>query len=237
MTKIAVVSLSGNVGKSTLAKHLFLPRMPGAEFFAVESINSDEGSDETVRGAQFGQLQEELMMMDSAVVDVGASNVEDFVKLMQQYRGSHEEFDSFVIPTVKDSKQVKDTIATIEALKSMGVPAKKITVVFNKLEPGESVDEEFYPLIQYHEASKAYTLRKAAAVDYSELYHKLRRYKVTIPELLADSTDYKAKMREAMAANNETEKLRCVAMISMRRLALSANENLDAVFAAITKAR
>jgi MinD-like ATPase involved in chromosome partitioning or flagellar assembly len=232
MTKVAVVSLSGNVGKSTLAKHLFQPRMPGADFFAVESINSDEGSDETVRGDQFGQLQEELMMMDSAVVDVGASNIEDFVKLMKQYRGSHEEFDLFVIPTVKDSKQVKDTIATIEALRSMGVPAKKITVVFNKLEPSETVDEEFYPLIQYHEASKAYTLRKAAAVDYSELYHKLRVNKVTIPELLADTTDYKAKMREA---KDEGEKMRCVSMVSMRRLAFSANENLDAVFAAIMK--
>jgi hypothetical protein len=151
---------------------------------------------------------------------------------MQQYRGSHEEFDLFVIPTVKDSKQVKDTIATIEALKSMGVPAKKITVVFNKLQSTETVEEEFYPLIQYHGASKAYTLRQSAAVDYSELYHKLRVNKVTIPELLADTTDYKAKMREA---KDEDEKMRCIAMVSMRRLALSANENLDAVFAAIMK--
>lgn len=235
MTKVAVVSLSGNVGKSTLAKHLFMPRMPGADFFAVESINSDEGSDETVRGDQFGQLQEELMMMDSAVVDVGASNVEAFVKLMQQYRGSHEEFDLFVIPTVKDSKQVKDTIATIEALKSMGVPAKKITVVFNKLQSTETVEEEFYPLIQYHAASKAYTLRQSAAVDYSELYHKLRANKVTIPELLADTTDYKAMMRVAKDKGDEAEKIRCMNMVSMRRLALSATENLDAVYAAIMK--
>ena len=41
MKKVAVVSLSGNVGKSTIAKHLLLPRMPGAEFIAVESINAD----------------------------------------------------------------------------------------------------------------------------------------------------------------------------------------------------
>lgn len=232
MKKVAVVSLSGNVGKSTIAKHLLLPRMPGAEFIAVESINADEGSDDMVRGDQFGQLQEELMMMDSAVVDVGASNVEDFVKLMQQYRGSHEEFDLFVVPTVKDSKQIKDTIATVQALKSMGVPPKKITVVFNKLQASETVEEEFYPLIQYHEVSKAYTLRQSAAVDYSELYHKLRVHKTTIPELIADTTDYKAKMREA---KDEDEKMRCVAMVSMRRLALSATENLDAVFAAITK--
>ena len=39
-------------------------------------------------------------------------------------------------------------------------------------------------------------------------------------------------MREA---KDDEEKMRCVAMVSMRRLALSANENLDAVYAAITK--
>lgn len=231
-TKVAVVSLSGNVGKSTIAKHLLLPRMPGAELISVESINADEGGGDMVRGDQFGQLQKELMMMDSAVVDVGASNVEDFVKLMQQYRGSHEEFDLFIVPTVKDNKQIKDTIATIQALKSMGIPAKKIRVVFNKLEATETVEDAFYPIIQYHEHSKAFTLRLNAAVDFSELYQELRIHKTSIPELLADTTDYKAKMREA---KDQDEKLRCVTMVSMRRLALSAQENLDAVYAALTK--
>ena len=41
------------------------------------------------------------MPLDAAIIDVGASNVEDFLKLMQQYDGSHEEFDYFVVPVVK----------------------------------------------------------------------------------------------------------------------------------------
>ena len=40
--KIAVINFSGNVGKSTVARHLLLPRIAGAELIAVESINSDE---------------------------------------------------------------------------------------------------------------------------------------------------------------------------------------------------
>ncbi|MDF4211164.1 StbB family protein [Pseudomonas protegens] len=232
MKKVAVVSLSGNVGKSTVAQHVFLPRIPDAKLITVETINADEGSDGMVRGDQWGQLQEELMMMDAAVVDVGASNIESFVKLMQQYRGSHEEFDMFVVPTVKDSKQIKDTIATIQALKAMGVPAKKITVVFNKLAPNETVEEEFFPLFQYHEQFKAFTLRPSAAIEYSELYHKLRAHKTSIPELLSDATDYKAKMREA---TTQEDKHHWVSMVSMRRLAMSAVENLDLVFNAVTK--
>lgn len=230
--KVAVINFSGNVGKSTIAKHLLLPRIKDAEFVAVESINADEGDGEAVRGKQFGQLQEQLLMIDAAVIDIGASNVEDFVKLMQQYRGSHEDFDLFVVPAVKDSKQIRDTIATIQALAAMGVPPKKIKVVFNKLESDETVEEAFYPLVAFHEDTKAFSLKPEAAIQYSELYQKLRTFKTTIPDLLADPTDHKAKLREAKTPD---EKARAAAMISMRRLAGSAQENLDAVFAAIRR--
>lgn len=230
--KVAVINFSGNVGKSTVARHLLMPRIKDAEFIAVESINSDEGDSEAVRGKQFGQLQEQLLMIDAAVVDIGASNVEDFVKLMRQYRGSHEDFDLFLVPAVKDGKQIKDTIATIQALGAMGVPAKKIKVLFNKLEADESVEDAFYPLIAFHEDTKAFTLKREATIQYSELYQKLRTYKTTIPDLLSDQTDYKAQLREAKSPD---EKTHAAAMISMRRLAMSAQENLDAVYAAIRR--
>ena len=35
------------------------------------------------------------MTLESAIVDVGASNVEEFIKQMGQFDGSHEEFDFF----------------------------------------------------------------------------------------------------------------------------------------------
>ena len=80
--KVAVINFSGNVGKSTVARHLLAPRLNNAEVIPVESINSD-GTDETaIRGKQFGELQEYLQTLDDAVIDIGASNVEDFVKLM-----------------------------------------------------------------------------------------------------------------------------------------------------------
>ncbi|EMM4514104.1 StbB family protein (plasmid) [Escherichia coli] len=230
--KVAVINFSGNVGKSTVAKHLLLPRIKNAELIAVESINSDEGDSEVIRGKQFGQLQEQLFEIDNAVIDVGASNVEDFIKLMQQYRGSHEDFDLFVVPAVREGKQIKDTIATIEALAGMGIPSKKIKVVFNKLESDETFEDAFWPLISYHSDAKSFTLREKAVIDYSELYQKMRQFQTSIPELLADTTDYKAKIREATTPE---DKSRAAAMISMRRLAGSAQENLDAVFAAITK--
>ena len=40
--KIAVINFSGNVGKFTIARHLLLPRIPGAEVITIESLNADE---------------------------------------------------------------------------------------------------------------------------------------------------------------------------------------------------
>ncbi len=41
--KVAVINFSGNVGKTTIAGHLLVPRIDGAELIAVETINADEG--------------------------------------------------------------------------------------------------------------------------------------------------------------------------------------------------
>lgn len=230
--KIAVMNFSGNVGKSTVAKHLLLPRIANAEFVTVESINADEGDGEAIRGKEFGELQERLMVIDAAVIDVGSSNVEDFVKLMRRYRGSHEDVDLFVVPAVKEHKQIKDTISTIDSLVNMGVEARKIRVVFNMLEPEESIEDLFAPLFAFQKQKKSFLIDHTAVIHFSELYQRLRVRNITIEELLADETDYKAKLKEAKSAD---EKADLASLISMKRLAASARANLDHVFTSITR--
>jgi len=58
--KLAVINFSGNVGKTTVARHLLAQRIPGCEVVAVESIHADDGPAVTIRGRQFAQLQEFL---------------------------------------------------------------------------------------------------------------------------------------------------------------------------------
>jgi hypothetical protein len=127
--KVAVINFSGNVGKTTIAGYLLAPRIPQAPIFSVESLNIDASADgiavEKMRGRQFGDLQDQLLRQDHAIVDVGTSNIEDFMKRMQQYHGAHEDFDYFLVPVVKERKQQADTINTIRALASLGVPAEK----------------------------------------------------------------------------------------------------------------
>ena len=45
---IVLLNLSGNVGKSTLAKHLLKPRIPSARIYPVETINTDAFEEATV---------------------------------------------------------------------------------------------------------------------------------------------------------------------------------------------
>jgi len=231
--KIAVINFSGNVGKSTVARHLLAPRMSNATVIPVESINSDGTQDEAIKGKQFGELQEALMLMDDAVVDIGASNVEDFINLMKQYKGSHEDFDYFVIPTVPKNKQMRDTISTIDALADIGVPAKKIRLVFNMVEIDESQERAFAGLFEYHAAAKNFTLRPEAVIHVNDIYGKLKGAdQQSIKSILDDPTDYKEKIKTAKDAE---EKLHFAQMVGIKRLAAGVVEELDAVFKTLFK--
>ena len=232
--KVAVVNFSGNVGKTTIAAHLLKPRMGNARVFSVESLNVDAAHDglevERMKGKQFGQLQEELMVLNNAIVDVGASNVEDFLKLMLQFEGSHEEFDYFVVPTVSERKQQADTVNTIRALAKAGIPKSKVRLVFNKIQVDESVDEDFQALFGLAKLEKTFVINKAAAIQANEVFARIRSVGKTLGEIRDDTTDYRAKLK---ISTDQGEREACVRMISLQRLAVTANRNLDAVFTAL----
>jgi len=230
--KVAVINFSGNVGKSTVARHLLAPRMNNAQIIAVESINSDGTEDEAIKGKQFGQLTEALALLDDAVVDIGASNVEDLINQMKQYRGSHEDFDFFVVPTVSKHKQQRDTISTIESLAEIGIPAKKIRLVFNMVEQDESPEVVFSGLFEYYESEKTFTLKPNAVMRANDIYGKLKGSDQTIAAILGDATDLKEQLK---AAKEPDEKLRISRLIGIKRLAAGVSEELDAVFKALFK--
>jgi hypothetical protein len=230
--KIAVINFSGNVGKSTIARHLLVPRLKEADLIVVESINSDGSQDEAMRGKQFGELLEALALMDDAVVDIGASNVEDFVNLMKQYRGSHEDFDFYVVPTVSKTKQQRDTISTLEALAEIGIPAKKIRLVFNMVELDETPQRAFSSLFEYHDSEKNFMLKPDAVIHANDIFGKIKGAEQSIAAILNDPADLKAQLKEA---TDPAEKLRIAQLIAIKRLAAGVTEELDSVFKTLFK--
>jgi hypothetical protein len=227
--KLCVLNYSGNVGKSTIAKHLLAPRLDDCEMLNVESINADESDEEAIRGRRFRELTEMLDLCDSAVVDVGSSNVEDFLLGMQEFRGSHEDYDAFIVPATPPKKQQRDTVSTISALGEMGVEPERIRIVLNWVEHGDEPRQVFASLIAWSEEQKLCAVPRAV-VGYNELFSLLRDSERTIADLLKDKTDYRGAMR---ATSDSDEKLRLSRALAMRRLALGVKEDLDEAWDAL----
>lgn len=230
--KLAVMNFSGNVGKSTVALHMLKPRMNNCDIITVESINSDDNDGDKIRGRQFGDMLEAMVLMDDVIVDIGSSNIEELSQQMKQYRGSHEDFDFFVIPTTSEKKQQRDTLNTIDFLADLGVPAKKIRLLFNKVESNVALETEFAGLFEFHKAEKRFTLSPKAAIYDSDIYGKLSGNGLTIDGILNDPADLKDQLKQATTPE---EKLRISRLIGIKRLAIGVKEELDDVFKALVK--
>lgn len=235
--KIVVMNFSGNVGKSTIAGQLLKPRMNNAPIIAVESINQGADADgieldDKLRGKKYGELAEKIMMVDDAIVDVGASNVEEFLKQMQQFSGSHSEFDYFIVPVIKESKVQADTINTIRALNKIGVPASKIRIVFNKLETDETALDEFPAVLAVTSLEKLATANPRSVIYTNEAFERCKAVKKTLSDISTDKTDYRKALKEAKSEDEKTEAIR---MIQLQQLAVTANKNLDDVYKALFK--
>lgn len=228
--KIAVINFSGNVGKSTVARHLLLPRLPGATLIAVESVNAGEGQAQSLRGRQFGELQEYLLTVDSAVVDIGASNVEEFLTLMHKYQGSHEDFDCFVVPTVPALKQQQDTIATLVELAGLGVPPARLKLVFNMVDDGVELRQAFDPLLAFTSERPIAHANTDCRLGKNEIYARIRDTGRQVSELARDETDYKSLI---VRAQGRTEKLALAQELATQRLARGVLAELEACFAAL----
>ena len=227
-----VMNNSGNSGKSTVSDNVLAPRMDDAKVIRIESINSHDGdADENMTGKQYGDIVNGIVIYDNAVIDVGSSNVEVWQRLMRQYKGSHEIWDYYIVPVVPSNKQMVDTIATIESLSEMGVPAEKIRLIFNKVE-SEDVDLEkaFAPIFAYYKAEKTFTLNKDAVVYDHEFFSRARDEGLSIQEILQDKTDFNEKIK---TAETPADKVTWSRKRALKYLAVDMNEKLDAAYKAL----
>jgi hypothetical protein len=233
--KVAVINFSGNVGKSTIARHLLVPRIEGAELVVVETLNADDRDGaQALRGRQFGELQEYLQTVDNVVVDIGASNVEELLALMRKYQGSHEDFDCFVVPTVPALKQQRDTIATLAELSNLGVAPERMKLIFNMVEDGIEVADAFDTLLAFIQQSPVAQVDVRCRLGLNEIYARLRLARATsareLTAIASDETDYKALIA---TANDMSDKLSLAQALATRRLARGLIPELDACFAAL----
>ena len=221
-----VMNFSGNVGKSTVSKHLLESRLPKAKLISVESINSDDIDGKPLRGKEYSRVLEELQKNSHTIVDVGASNVEDFLDRMSQYTGSHEDFDFFLVPTVPTKKQQTDTLSTLVALQGLGVPGDKIRVVFNRLEKHMNVSDEFPIILECLKVDpEAFSADPSIFIRENDVYGLLEGQNLS--DVANDLTNFRQKMSES---TTQEERMGWAKRQGLMRLARGAKAELDEVF-------
>ena len=233
--KVAVLNYTGTVGKTTIAAHLLSPRMNNAPIFAIETINETAaglGADvEKISGDKFRTLFKKLMMLDDAIIDVGASNIESFLDGMLKFEDSHLEFDYFVIPVTSGAKEQKETIKMIETLSELNIPSDKVKVIFNRVDL--DAKEEFAPMFNFAKKTNAFTANANASIYENELFDLLSIKKLGISDLINDTTDYKAKARELGKGGDAKTLSHYTDMYAMKALSKGVTKNLDEVFSVL----
>ena len=204
-----------------------------SKVIAIESINSDGTEDDVMRGKQFTELLELLAPLDDAVVDVGASNAEDFVYMMGKHQGAHEDFNYFVVPAVKGKKQTTDTITTIKSLVALGIPKKKIRVILNRVETDDDIRDEFSSLFGLEAADNTFVINDQCVIYNNEAFDQCKDMGVPLADIVADQTDYRAQAKAAKDAGDQEEVKRCVNLCLLKMIAITANKNLDQVYKAV----
>jgi len=238
--KVAVLNLSGNVGKTVVANMLLTPRIPGMagkqayEFDLTNSGGEQNGADVMkVSAKSFMNVIGDIMLEDDAVLDIGASQVETVLLALQEYNNSHEEIDYFVVPVTADIKIQNDTVRTINALKALGVPKERILLLPNKCDnqknalPIEEVFQFFHGLSI---AEDSFVLNFDAAIYYNDFFEKVKGMDTTLAQMLADDTDYRALRKSAHKAGDSEASFKYLRLHELQGLAPGVNAHLDSVF-------
>jgi hypothetical protein len=230
--RILVGNISGNMGKTTLVKHLLAPRMKDARVVVLESTNS--GSDELISPIRlaaddFASLVDIMALEDELVVDLGASESTEMIRKLKEYESSVHDFDMIIVPVVNDPKAHEDTISTVMTLNALGVPPEKIRIVFNKIPVHQAtkIGILFEPLILAVQDMAIINL-ELVVFEY-EIYNSLKGTKTTVSDVIEDKTDWKAAARDSTRLS-EAERIDALQMNRNQKAAPPAQRNLDAVF-------
>jgi hypothetical protein len=170
------------------------------------------------------------MLEDDAIIDIGASNIEEFMNNLVKFDDSHEEISHFLIPVTSGTKEQKETILMLDTLASIGIQSDKIKVIFNRVD--NDVEEEFPFIVARHRKAKTFMLNKECAIFENEIFDALSIKGLTVDALLADTTDYKSLLKNNKDASPKDRNL-WADMFGLKSLAKGVKRNLDDVYANI----
>lgn len=224
--KIAVLNNSGNVGKSTICQTLLKPRLDNCEIIRVETINTDGTTDEKLSAKEFDEIIKRIDDVDCTIIDIGSSNIENFMIQMNEYQGSHDLIDYFIVPVTAQDKQQRDSVATIYNLLDMGVDESRIKVVYNFAEKDIDIEKQFSIFLSDKTCKKIAT-KNTATIYHSNIFNLLTKSGLKYDDIYNDERDFRSLIRSA-GSKEERQELSNYRAVKM--LMNGFNSDLDIAF-------
>ena len=226
--KIAVLNYSGNVGKTTIARDLLKSNLPDYEIVTIDTVNTDGKETMTLKGKDGKEIYFELLVRDNLILDIGSSNLEEYLKNTERHRALLEYIDKFIIPITPYVKQNKDSLKTVNDLIKFGVKPKKIYIIAN------IVDRDEENILN----SEEFKILKEMKVNVCGRFipkHEIYRVVGSVSAGATDNTDYITLLKEAKSKNDEKEIVRLANLHILQDIAIGINNIYLEIFDEIFK--
>lgn len=226
--KIAVMNYSGNVGKTTLARDLLHFNLQDHDLLTIESVNSDGKEQMIIRGNDGDKIYTELLVTDNLILDIGSSNLEDYLNNSERESEFISSIDLFIIPVTPEKKQQADTLKTIRDIIELGA-SRNIEIIFNQVNDDYEVKEVFSDLIS--------SLDKMSIKVNVENYifrHDLYSRGQQLSELINDE-DYRLLMEEAKKIGDDINARKFALKYIQQKKVNALNDCYTKIFNNITK--
>jgi len=236
--KILIMHNSGNVGKSLITREVFYQNFDGENkmVLEIESRNASSSNfNMNVVRIDFDKptalqdLTQYGIIYDDYILDVGSSEIKDFLAAIETTKEILDEFDLIIVPTIKDQKIIPDTKKTMMVIRLLGFE-HKMQVLFNRVTNPSTIEEDFESLFNWAKKEKFVLNPNLYLANYTESTNDLIRHKLLSSELLQDETDYRA-LAIQYHQEGDTEKSRLASnRLLTQRIAKSLNTDAKALY-------
>lgn len=228
--KIVIMNLSGNTGKTTLARHLFAPQM-NAKRISIEDVNAGDGeADVEISSTKFKQLAAELNYSDESdnyVIDVGASNAKVMLNNFDQLSTTTDSIDFWVIPVTPTTKQRIDSLNTVTKLVQIGIDPEKIILLPNCISEIETFEDDFSSIFSARELGVHVSDQPVLS---NEAFELLKNDERNIFDVASNKPDFAAKRKSLREAGDEDGLLSLGKEMVLFDMCKFVSKNLTRVF-------
>jgi uncharacterized protein (UPF0335 family) len=240
--KIMMINSTGNVGKTTITREVIAGNLKECAVLEIDTSNSGNKkfSDKFFSYARHsGQELEEiysyLNIHENIAIDIGSSNIVDFLREASELEGLLEMIDIFIVPTTHNMKQMQDTLATVKTLiNGLDIAPEKIYAIASLVNNKKTIDEDFKVL--FGTAKKlGFSANKELSIIQTKTINDAEKEGKRIFDIVNDGIDYKALMKEARE-KGDIEKVKEYSKIDLLKMrAKNVTQDFTRIFNLIVR--